>query len=96
MNQLQTITISAVLNGYVVKVGCQELVFESRKRLLKELNRYLKKPDKVEREYTGGESGTYGVIYSTDGIRFGEGISAASVHNPQSVTYNSGDTGGID
>ena len=50
-NVPKTITIKTVLNGYRVEVGCQEVVFESRKRMLKEIGRYLKKPNKVEAEY---------------------------------------------
>jgi hypothetical protein len=45
------ITIRAVLNGFHVKVGCQQLAFESRKSLLRELERYLEDPVKVEKEY---------------------------------------------
>lgn len=45
------VTIITVLNGYRVKVGCQEVVFDSRKKMLKELNRYLKNPNKLEAEY---------------------------------------------
>ena len=50
-NAPETITIRTVLNGYRVEVGCQEVVFESRKRMLKEIGRYLKNPNKVEAEY---------------------------------------------
>jgi len=51
MNIPRDIKIKPVLNGYRVKVGCVEVIFDSRKKLLKELKRYLKNPDKVEEEY---------------------------------------------
>ena len=53
MNNAREITIKPVLNGYVVTVGCSEVVFTSRKKLVKELARYLKDPQAVEEEYTG-------------------------------------------
>lgn len=48
---IREIKISAALNGYTAKVGCQTLVFNSRPEMLKELDRYLEKPDEVEKEY---------------------------------------------
>ena len=69
------ITIKAVLNGYRVEVGCQELVFESRKWMLKELKRYLKNHDKVEAEYMSGKDAPpleeYRVETTPEKMRFG-------------------------
>lgn len=48
---IRTIKIAAVLNGFFVTVGCQELVFESRERLLTELDGYLKNPNATEKHY---------------------------------------------
>lgn len=48
---MHDIKIKAVLNGYIVKVGCQTVVFGSRKKLFRELDRYLDNPSAVEREY---------------------------------------------
>jgi hypothetical protein len=45
------ITIRKVMNGFVVRVGCQELVFEGQAYMLMEIGRYLAEPEKVEREY---------------------------------------------
>ena len=45
------IKIKKVLNGYIVKIGCQKVVFTKRKKLLKELARYWDDPDGVEKEY---------------------------------------------
>ena len=48
---MHDIKIKAVLNGYICQVGCQTVVFGSRKKLLKELDRYLNNPAAVEKEY---------------------------------------------
>lgn len=45
------ITIHPALNGYVVTVGCQNLVFEKTETLLSELKDYLADPGKVEQYY---------------------------------------------
>lgn len=49
---MRDIIIRKVMNGYVVTVGCQKLVFESQMGMMLELSRYLNSPEKVEREYT--------------------------------------------
>jgi hypothetical protein len=43
--------IRPVLNGFVVKIGCQEVVFTSVKDFIKEFTRYQEKSDEVEKEY---------------------------------------------
>lgn len=48
---IRNITISPVLNGFNVKVGCQSLVFTSTSHMLSELDRYLNSPESVEKEY---------------------------------------------
>lgn len=45
------ITIMTVLNGFTVNVGCKTVVFETREKLLSELERYLKNPQQVQKEY---------------------------------------------
>lgn len=45
---MRPIHIEAVLNGYVVTVGCQRVVFESRKGLMEALARYLENPYQEE------------------------------------------------
>ena len=45
------ITIHAVMNGYLVQVGCQQVVFESTSKLMEELMAYLKDPQAVEKRY---------------------------------------------
>ena len=45
------VRIQEVNNGFIVKVGCQTMVFESRDKLLSELARYLSNREEVNREY---------------------------------------------
>ena len=47
---MRTVTIDAALNGFIVHVGCQTLVFNSAAILLKELDEYLADPGKKEAE----------------------------------------------
>jgi hypothetical protein len=48
---IHTITIRPVLNGYLVQVGCQSLVFDDTRQMLDQLLRYLVSPNLVEDEY---------------------------------------------
>ena len=45
------VKIKCAMNGYIVEVGCQTLVFETQGKLIDELTRYLNNPDKVEQRY---------------------------------------------
>lgn len=55
---MRNINIRKVMNGYVVEVGCQTLVFETKEKLVTELATYLANPDEVERNYIS----TYGML----------------------------------
>jgi len=46
---LKKITIRPVLNGFVVSVGCQELAYSNRHKLLNDLNAYLHDPEGTEK-----------------------------------------------
>lgn len=48
---MRDVTIKKVMNGFIVGVGCQTLVFENATQLLGTLARYIENPAKVEREY---------------------------------------------
>ena len=48
---MRKVTISKVMNGYIVQVGCQTLVFASSETLLAELAIYLADPILIERAY---------------------------------------------
>ena len=45
---IRPFTITPVLNGYIVEIGCQRLVFTSREELVRDINLYLEHPDGVE------------------------------------------------
>lgn len=49
--QPRPVTITPVLNGYIVQIGCQSLVFNSFELLEVELLRYFKNPTEVEHSY---------------------------------------------
>ena len=59
---MRNIKIRRVMNGFVVGVGCQDLVFETSEKLLGELKRYLDSPEVTEEEYTA----QYGLANSGD------------------------------
>ncbi len=50
---MKDIKIKPVLNGFIVKIGCQRIVFTSLADMTKELKRYYgaKKPDEVEKDW---------------------------------------------
>jgi hypothetical protein len=48
---MKDITISPALNGWKVKVGCQEVLFTNRKTMLEEISRYINDPNNIEEEY---------------------------------------------
>jgi hypothetical protein len=45
------ITIAAVLNGWIVTVGCQTVVYQDRNQLTSDLDAYLKDPDATEARF---------------------------------------------
>lgn len=44
-------TIGAVLNGWIVTCGCQQLAYTSRDQLIHDLDQYLRDPDGTERQF---------------------------------------------
>jgi hypothetical protein len=47
----RSINIDPVLNGYIVRVGCQTVVFDNKPALLSALSEYLDKPEEVEKRF---------------------------------------------
>ena len=45
------IQIIPALNGFIVHIGCQRVVFETKEKMLSELSRYLDNREAVEKEY---------------------------------------------
>ena len=48
---MRTLMIDPVLNGFIIKCGCQKVVFNSLDAMVKEIYRYFKNPEQVEKEY---------------------------------------------
>lgn len=48
---LKDITITSVLNGWIVRVGCQTVVFNDMARMLKDIEAYLNNPVEAEKSY---------------------------------------------
>ena len=48
---MRDINIHPVLNGYVVTVGCQTVVFGGKLALVRALESYLENPEKIEKQY---------------------------------------------
>jgi len=46
---LRNISISPVLNGFVVQVGCQQLAYTDTNKLLGDLGDYLRNPEETEK-----------------------------------------------
>lgn len=49
---IRSFTVTPVLNGYVVSVGCQVIVFTSGIDLTNAISAYLDNPDMVEKSFT--------------------------------------------
>ena len=48
---MRDVTIKPALNGYVVRLGCQRIVFTDRALMLRALDDYLENPNSVEQHY---------------------------------------------
>ena len=48
---MRQITINKCMNGLIVNVGCQTLVFEDRTKFVLALSKYLENPDQTEKEW---------------------------------------------
>lgn len=48
---IRSITIKAVLNGFIVQCGCQTLVVDSVDKLVLGIKAYLENPEVVEKEW---------------------------------------------
>lgn len=48
---MSKIEIQFVLNGWIVRVGCQTVVFTDKGLFLDELSKYLDDPESVEKRY---------------------------------------------
>lgn len=80
---MRTITIKPALNGYLVTVGCQTLVFNSIETVANELIRYASKPEEVEQEYMKKHSHKLcqpeAQPYTTEGAAIGRVTDVANI-----------------
>ena len=49
---MRDVIIKTALNGYVVRVSCQRVVFCDRDQMLRAVKDYLENPEEVEAAYT--------------------------------------------
>jgi hypothetical protein len=47
----RAITITPVLNGFLIAVGCQQVVFTDKQSMLAQLSEYYDNPDQVEKRF---------------------------------------------
>ncbi len=45
---IRAFEVRPVLNGYIVSIGCQTLVFNDRRNMVNLMDDYLKNPDEIE------------------------------------------------
>jgi hypothetical protein len=50
-NVIRYIQIRAANYGYIVNIGCQEIVIELKEKLIELLSKYILEPGKTEQEY---------------------------------------------
>lgn len=55
--RLREINITPLNTGFVVRLGCQTLAINDKKKLLEELVNYFNNPAEVEKRYFAGEFG---------------------------------------
>lgn len=48
---MREVVIRKVLNGFIVQVGCQTVVFQNKTELLVELSNYIDNPAEMEKKY---------------------------------------------
>lgn len=50
-----SINIEPLNRGFVIRVGCQSIAFETKEKMLKYLSEYLSDPNSFEAKYRAGE-----------------------------------------
>lgn len=49
--KMKDVRITPAINGWVVYVGCEKLVFENKSNMLLEIDNYIAKPREMEKKY---------------------------------------------
>ena len=86
---IRPLQIEQVLNGFVVKVGCQTVVFNTIDALCDTLKAYCLDPQKVEKEYGWEENGPENCPPPTPGIIYPSPFSLGTITTAGS--YNGGE-----
>lgn len=66
MYRFRQINIVAVLNGFVVTVGCQTVVFSTVEALVSALRDYYNEPENTEKRFTSSEFSKH--VYSSGDV----------------------------
>ena len=85
---VRTIGIKTVLNGFVVKVGCQTVVFTTRADLINHLDQYLKteNPYQFEETFLAGAINAHKLGFDSNGT--GRQNAAVSDQAPRTGTLD--------
>ncbi len=72
------VSIAAVLNGWIVTVGCQTVVYQERNQLVSDLDAYLKDPAATEKRFLGSSVNQGHLSAGAPPIAYQETASTAS------------------
>jgi len=52
-NKMREFNVIPVLNGFIVKIGCQTVVFEGKQAIIDAVRDYVLYPEETEKEFLG-------------------------------------------
>ena len=84
---MRDVTIKTALNGYLVRLGCQRVVFTDRAQMLRALDDYLENPREVERMYLENSCNSKQLGFADNTAMAGQAICDRSY--PEPVTNSS-------
>jgi|11_taG_2_1085331.scaffolds.fasta_scaffold02189_8 hypothetical protein len=83
---MKDIKIEGVLNGWIVSVGCQKIVFTSRTQMFKEMGKYFDNPKDMERKYL--KKAKNGISENSQYLPFMEyGLSGSITSSENQITF---------
>jgi len=81
---MRDVKITAVLNGWVAKVGCQTLVYNDKKTLLHDLGAYMSNPKGKEQAFIKNAVNKHLIANTPTGEPIPCSVNAVPVHPPES------------
>lgn len=87
---MRDVIITPALNGWIVKVGCATVVFENLEPMLNELRRYVRTPERVEKEYLANAQNQMTGTNAGGGIAVEEARPEARTRAPHPVRPSEG------